>query len=279
VAGLGDLDHDGTDDVAIGAPTFDTVDVMSGATGLLLRRFDALGGSFGASLAPLGDVDGDGTTDLLIGSPDDTLLEVDSCGSALVVSGQTGGHLFKFFGNMASEHAGTAVASLGDTDGDDLPELLLGTPGEVVPVDARVGSVKAYSGKLSNAFKAYGFGCPNSFLITPAIELLGDPLPGGDLILSLTRLFPGTVAVVFIGLGPGFAPLSNGCILWVAPVLPAKLVFPLGDFPFGADTATVAGHIPPAVPAGFVVTFQTFVADEFADGGFATSGAVQLTVQ
>jgi hypothetical protein len=279
VAGLGDLDGDGFDDLVVGAPVFDFVDVISGATGQLLRRYETLGGAFGTALAPLGDVDGDGKPDLLVGSPDDTLLDQEGCGSALVLSGDTGAHLYKFFGNMPAEHAGAAVASLGDTDGDGKPELLLGTPGDVVPGTGVAGSAKAFDGTLSNSIKTFGFGCPNSFLITPVLDLLGDPTPGGQLTLALTRLFPATDAIVFIGGGPGFQPLANGCILWLAPVLPVQLVFPLGEFPFGADSVTATGLLPASLPAGTVVTLQCLVVDPFVDGGIASSSAVQLTVQ
>ena len=279
VAGLGDFDGDGAGDIGIGAPVFDSVDIMSGATGALLRRFETLGGSFGAALAPLGDVDGDGTPDLLVGSPDDTLLGQEGCGSAQVVSGQTGGHLYKFFGNNAGEHAGAAVASLGDTDADDLPELLVGTPSDVVPVGGAAGSLKAYPGTLATAIKTFGFGCPNSFLITPVIDLLGDPQPGGQVVLALTRLTPANTALVFIGGGPAFQPLSNGCILWVGPLLPSTLVFPLGDFPESADSVTVSGLLPAVLPPGAVMALQCFVIDPFSETGFASSNAVQLTVQ
>ena len=279
VSGFGDIDGDGADDVAIGASVFDIVDIMSVATGVLLRRYETLGGSFGAALAPLGDVDGDGKPDLLVGSPDDTLLEREGCGSALVISGDTGGHLYKFAGNNAAEHTGTALASLGDTDGDGLPELLLGTPGDVVPGSGVAGSAKAFDGTLSNSVKIYGFGCPNGFLITPVIDLFGDPTPGGQVTLALTRLFPATDALVFIGGGPGFQPLSNGCILWLGPVLPVTLAFPLGEFPFGADSVAVSGQLPAILPPGSVITLQCLVVDPFSDGGFASSNAAQLTVQ
>jgi len=279
VAAAGDIDGDGTGDLAIGSPLFNGVDVMSGATAALLRRFETLGGSFGASIAALGDVDGDGTPDLLIGSPDDGLLGNAGSGSALVVSGQTGAHLYKFFGNNGAEHAGASLASLGDLDGDALPELLLGTPGDLVPGPGSAGSVKAYSGTLATAVKTYGFGCPNSFLITPVLDLLGDPTPGGQLTLSLTRLFPGTAALVFAGTGPGFQPLNNGCIVWVAPLLPATLVFPLGGFPSGADSVTVTGKLPAALPAGATLSLQCFVPDAFSPGAFASSNAQLLTLQ
>ena len=279
VAGIGDFDGDGRDDVALGSPVFDSVDLMSGATGALLRRFETLGGGFGSSIAPLGDVDGDGRLDLLVGSPDDTLLEQEGCGSALVVSGETGGHLYKFFGNNPGEHAGASVASLGDTGTDALPELLVGTPGDVVPGTGMSGSAKSYDGTLATSIKTFGFGCPDSFLITPVIELLGDPVPGGQITLALTRLTPAHTAFVFIGGGPEFHPLSNGCILWVGPLLPATLVFPLGEFPFSAESVTVTGALPAATPPGASVAMQCFILDPFLETVFATSNAVQLTVQ
>ena len=73
---VGDLDADGTPDVAISAPgegQNGTVRVFSGATAAVLRTFVSStppqDGRFGAALAPAGDIDGDGVPDVLIGGP------------------------------------------------------------------------------------------------------------------------------------------------------------------------------------------------------------------
>src|SRR5207249_2152094 len=83
VAGLGDVDGDGTDDFAIGephvTPVFTSggtgnVKIYSGATGTLIRTLtdpatDGSAGGLGSSIARLPDLTGDGVPDVLVGEP------------------------------------------------------------------------------------------------------------------------------------------------------------------------------------------------------------------
>jgi len=78
VAGIGDLNEDGNDDVAVGAPKHDTnggdsgrVSVFNGASGTVLRRIDgdAAGDQFGYAVAGSTFESGNTYTFLVVGSP------------------------------------------------------------------------------------------------------------------------------------------------------------------------------------------------------------------
>lgn len=65
VDGVGDLDGDGRDDVAVGAAGTDRVDVYSGLDQSLLLRIESpSGGNYGYGVAGLGDLDGDGSVEI-----------------------------------------------------------------------------------------------------------------------------------------------------------------------------------------------------------------------
>jgi hypothetical protein len=277
VAGVGDLNADGHGDVAVASPGLNFVDIFSGATGALLRRFDALSGDFGSAIAALGDLDGDGVPDLAVGAPNDNALGLAGSGSTVILSGATGGQLFKFVGNVAQAQAGGALAALADVSGDGKAELAVGAVGEGSVALPDAGRAAVYSGALAGLILPYGFGCPDSFLITPAIEMIGEPSAGGLVTLSITRGFPGSTAFVFVGTGQGLAALSNGCILWVDPLLPPIIQLPLGGVFPGSGSALVFGRLPATLPPGSVLTFQAFEPVLDTPGEIATTGAVQLT--
>lgn len=143
---LGDLNMDGITDFAISkldggtsSEAIGEVSVFSGANGSRLWRMTGSinGSRFGASLANAGDLDNDGYNDLIIGEPYST-----GVATTYVISGRTGStiHLLQPPTNLGI-YFGWSVASAGDFNGDQVPDILIGAPAGV-----GLGAVFLYSG-------------------------------------------------------------------------------------------------------------------------------------
>lgn len=160
VAGPGDVDGDGTPDLAIGASGESVegtdgagrVYLYGGANGDLLRTLrspDAADtGAFGVALAPAGDVDGDGTGDLLVGAQQEPAGDTEDAGRAYLVSGADGGVLRSFATPNPERYGlfGGAVAGVGDVSGDGTPDVAVGAHEEAVADRGKAGRAYVLSG-------------------------------------------------------------------------------------------------------------------------------------
>ena len=140
----GDVDGDGVDDLLIGAPGADEAWlILGGALGGVITQSDvdvilsaeSSGDEAGAAVALVGDMNGDGYGELAVGAPSSSRVTTGAgavyvvLGGASLADSDLGAAYSRIGGVTANDALGSAIASLGDADGDGLDDLGVGAPG------------------------------------------------------------------------------------------------------------------------------------------------------
>jgi hypothetical protein len=159
VAGLGDLDGDHVNDLAVGSPfavkpgssATGAVWAFSGKTGAMLWTTYGPKAYFGTTVAGMGDADLDAVPDVVVGVPGETSTQ----SRMTLLSGKTGAILFTTL--VANTRGlGCSACGVGDRNGDGNADFLIGdflaTNGAG---DVNAGRAYIYSGKDFSLLRTY----------------------------------------------------------------------------------------------------------------------------
>ena len=221
VAGVGDVNHDGFADVAIGAafaspsgrtsagqthvifgrasfPAVFSLSSLNGSNGFTVNG-GAASDFLGWSVSGAADVNGDGIDDVLIGAKD-VDVPLSNAGAAYVIFGKAtsfpatlevaslnGTNGFAVHGSVTNGEAGTQVSGAGDANGDGYDDILISEP---------------FGNSISNAGRSYlVYGRPNFGASFDLASLLAANGGDGSAGFAINGFEPSSSACRVAGIG------------------------------------------------------------------------------
>lgn len=157
VAGCGDINQDGFDDLLVGAHhALDSSNnrrkgaayVFSGVDGSLLYQWygDSVNDYFGFAVASAQNLDGDNIPDFIVGASHANPVGLSNVGSVYAYSGASGSLLYQWNGAAPDGYFGASLSSAGDLNGDGFSEVVVGANGTPQDGQEFAGAAFAFSG-------------------------------------------------------------------------------------------------------------------------------------
>lgn len=294
IAALGDVNGDLIPDFAVGDGAYDTTTITgyitdSGAVWV----FDGSNGSIiallwgtipydrmGESLAPLGDVNADGITDFLCGSNGYSSPTLSECGLTAVHSGANAAQLFTVTGATSYIYSPSALAGVGDINGDGFADFLVGAQLEEPSGGLDQGSVTLHSGRPADNGLILNkwFGTENLEHLGCAVSSAGDVDEDGvdDFLFGANGSAFGGRAYIYSG--------GNGERLWISESEGwahryGSSVAGIGDINNDGSLeiligSTRAWNMGPSPGAAYLLSFQNFASVSATSLSAAAGGTV-----
>ena len=295
VASVGDLDGDGTPDLAVGAPLDDDGASEAGAVWILFltpdgtvkshQKISAASGGFagpldwgdyfGISLASVADLDGDGRRDVAVGArfDDDGVDHLyGDFGAVWILFPNADGTLHgqqkisKTQGGLGAAlpqgaSFGTSIGAVGDLDGDGADDLIVGQTG---PTYVKGNAWLLFLMRAQWTWLGQGLAGSSG---VPELFCQGTLLPNQPVSLSLAHSLPGAPLTLVLGLSEAGLAFKGGVLVPQPDVL-------IPGNSSAQGTWSLLAKWPSGVPVGLHAYLQAWQADPGAAQGFAASNAL-----